>query len=56
MTYKLHHTALTREYISRKNPDGVKESYSGKFGTGYTVKKPNWKSTRYSLIECWIAE
>lgn len=52
--YRLHHTALTRGYVSRKCPEGIKERYSGKFGTGYTIKKPNWKSTQYCYIEYWV--
>lgn len=52
--YKLHHTSLTRGYVSRKCPEGIKESYNGKFGTGYTIKKPNWKSTQYCYIEYWV--
>ena len=52
--YRLHHTALTRGYVSRKCPEGIRERYSGKFGTGYTIKKPNWKSTQYCYIEYWV--
>lgn len=40
--YHLHHTALNGGYISRKNKDGIIEEYSGRFGKGYTIKKPNF--------------
>jgi hypothetical protein len=53
---KLHHTAMIRMYVSRKNPDGVKRPYKGKFGEGYIVMRPNWESTRYSFIDYYINE
>lgn len=49
--YKLHHTSLTRCYISRKLPDGIRSPYAGKFGTGYTVKRSNPDSTRYCFVD-----
>lgn len=55
MNMKLHHTALTRGYISVKNTDGIKETYSGKFGNGFTVKRHNPNSTRYCYIDYYIA-
>ena len=54
--YKLHHTAYFAGYVSRKCPKGIKEPYYGKFGKGYTIKKPNWNSSRFSFIEYWIEE
>lgn len=54
--YELHHTALTRGYVSVKNTEGIKEQYNGKFGTGYTVKHHNPNSTRYCFVEYWVAE
>ena len=52
----LHHTALTRGYVSRKlsNDDCVAIPYSGKFGEGYIVYTPNWDSTRYCYISYYI--
>lgn len=52
--YHLHHTALNGGYISRKLKDGIIEEYDGRFGKGYTVKKPNFKSTRYYLISYYV--
>ena len=53
---KLHHTALIRMYVSRKNPEGIKRPYKGKFGEGYIVIRPNWKSNRYSFVDYYINE
>ena len=52
-TMKLHHTALTRGYVSRKI-EGVVEEYNGRFGKGYVIKKPCFKSTRYYYKEYYI--
>lgn len=54
--YKLHHTALTRGYVSVHALDGIMEEYSGRFGNGYTIKRNNPNSTRYCFIEYWVAE
>ena len=51
---KYHHSALFQGYISRKNPDGIVQKYSGKFGKGYKVLKPNWNSTRYSEVSYYV--
>jgi hypothetical protein len=51
--FELHHTALTRRYISRKT-DGFVTPYQGKFGKGYTLEHPNWDSNRYSFISYYI--
>lgn len=53
--YRLHHTALCRGYVSVKAADGIRESYNGKFGEGYTVKTHNPNSTRYCNISYYIA-
>lgn len=49
-----HHTALFRGYVSRKNAGGIVEKYSGKFGKGYKVLRPNWNSTRYSKVDYFV--
>lgn len=46
-----HHTALTPGYVSNKLTDGIKTPYSGRFGTGYTIKRHNPDSTRYCFID-----
>jgi|DEB0MinimDraft_6_1074348.scaffolds.fasta_scaffold21092_2 hypothetical protein len=51
--FELHHTALTRRYISRKT-DGLVSAYKGRFGQGYTLEHPNWDSNRYSFISYYI--
>jgi hypothetical protein len=50
----IHHRALYRGYVSRKSEHGAITPYNGKFGSGYTVARPNWDSSRYCFIEYWI--
>ncbi|WP_158588575.1 hypothetical protein [Blautia sp. AF13-16] len=52
--YREHHTALTRGYVSKKSA-GIKESYKGKFGEGYTVRRYNPQSTRFCYITYYVA-
>lgn len=52
--YSYHHTALTRGYVSVKETDGIKERYSGRFGTGYTIKRHNPNSTFYCYIDYYV--
>lgn len=47
--YKFHHHALDRGYVSRKHDPKILP-YNGRFGKGYKVIAPNYKSTRY----CWV--
>lgn len=44
-TYKFHHSALCRGYVSVKATEGIRERYEGCFGKGYTVKRHNSEST-----------
>lgn len=53
---KLHHTALTRGYVSVKEVNGIKENYNGKFGTGYTIKRNNPNSSRYCYIDYYVED
>lgn len=48
-----HHNALVNKYISRKT-EGRIYFYNGKYGKGIAWEKPNWKSSRYSIIEYYI--
>ena len=50
---KLHHVALTRGYVSRKTA-GIVREYKGKYGNGYIIDKPNFKSTQYFYREYYI--
>lgn len=50
-----HHSALKAGYVSRKS-DGYVTSYRGRFGTGYLVHKPNWKSSNYHIVDYYIKE
>jgi hypothetical protein len=52
---KLHHTALTRGYVSRKNPEGIARPYKGKFGEGIMIFTPNFESTRYCYVSYYVA-
>lgn len=47
------HTSYVREYISRKI-DGVVRPYSGRFGTGVMVLRPNNGSSRYSFVDYYL--
>ncbi len=53
--YKLHHTAWTMGYVSRKS-DVVSKSYNGRFGNGYTIERPSWDSTRYHLVDYFVKQ
>lgn len=53
LTY--HHTATGRGYVSRKC-DGIVETYSGHFGTGYIIKVPRFDTSNYCYIEYWVRE
>nr|DAR00558.1 MAG TPA: hypothetical protein [Caudoviricetes sp.] len=44
---------LTRGYVSVKT-NGIKSAYTGRFGTGYTVKRNNPDSTRYCYVDYYI--
>jgi len=54
--YKLHHPSWGKGYVSRKLTEAEfpVEPYKGRFGKGYKVKKPNWNSTTYCIIEYWV--
>lgn len=52
--YRLHHSATTRCYVSRKSEMRRVETYKGRFGEGYIVYTPNWRSTNYSYIVYYI--
>lgn len=49
-----HHSAWSRGYVSRKNSGWVEE-YKGKFGAGYKVHRPTRKSTRFHIVEYYVA-
>jgi len=48
-----HHTAYFRGYVSRVGGDLV-HPYDGKFGSGFVVRSPNRKSTRYSYVTYYV--
>ena len=52
--YKAHHTSKKRGYISRKENGYDIYPYAGRFGKGYAMETPTWKSTRYCDITYWI--
>lgn len=52
-----HHAAWCRGYISRKTARDENYpvySYSGRFGNGFVVYKPSFKSTIYHIVEYYI--
>jgi hypothetical protein len=46
-------TSMVNQYISRK-VDSVVQYYTGHYGHGYTVKLPNYNSSRFSYCQYWI--
>ena len=51
------HDAWRRGYISRKtahNESYPVWSYQGRFGSGFVVYKPSFKSTSYHIVEYYI--
>lgn len=53
---RFHHRAAGRGYVSRKKPEGVVVLYRGRFGRGIAILKPRWDTTRYILVEYYIAQ
>ena len=49
-----HHSAWARGYVSRKNSGWVEE-YDGAFGKGYKVHRPTRESTRFHIVEYYVA-
>ena len=56
--YRLHHSAYTRGYVSRKtNVDEIDaDAYRGRFGVGYVCLLPCYCSTNFCRIEYWTRE
>lgn len=50
---KFSHSSLSKGYVSRKIAGEIRP-YSGKFGNGVIILKPNYKSCRYCIAEYWI--
>lgn len=48
-----HHQALAGGYVSRR-VECIIEDYHGRFGDGYIVSYPNYKSTRYKIVQYYI--
>ena len=54
---RFDHDALHRGYISRKTARDESYdvySYNGRFGSGFVVYKPSFKSTTYHNVEYYI--
>jgi hypothetical protein len=51
--YRRRHTSWTKGYVSRKS-EPVVYPYSGRFGEGYVVYSPSWRSTQYHYITYYI--
>lgn len=48
-----HHTSWARGYISRRT-GGVLMKYEGKFGKGFVLHEPSWRSTFYHHVTYYI--
>ena len=55
---RCHHTALARGYVSRKLSvdDLPVYEYYGRYGVGFIVYLPSYKSTRYCVACYYIKE
>ena len=54
---RFDHDAFQRGYISRKTARDESYpvySYNGRFGSGFVVYKPSFKSTSYHIVEYYI--
>ncbi len=51
---RYHHSASRRGYVSRKEINGVVETYNGKFGKGYMLLIPRWDTTQYVTVEYYV--
>ena len=52
-----HHDSRHRGYVSRKtarDESYAVHSYSGRFGNGFVVHKPSFKSKSYYIVEYYI--
>lgn len=56
--YKFHHESLVAGYVSRKTPidDLPIYEYHGRYGNGFIIYLPNYKSTRYCRARYYIKE
>lgn len=55
--YVYHHSAWAMGYISRKNPEaGMMEPYYGRFGYGWKLYKPSYRSTRYHEVSYFLKQ
>ena len=54
--HTIHHSSWKRGYISRKLTPSEYPCYpySGRFGTGYAVEVPSYKSTQYHTIAYFV--
>lgn len=50
---KYSHSAIQRVYCKR-TVEGFVEKYEGRFGSGFKIHKPYWKSSAYHRIEYWL--
>ena len=53
-TYRYHHTAARRGYVSRRAGSLPPAPYSGRFGNGYTIARARWDTTSYIYVDYYI--
>lgn len=51
-----HHTAARAGYVSRKIDETDPTPYDGRYGTGWTVQRPRYDTTRYHWLDYWLAK
>lgn len=58
--YYYHHTALAAGYVSPKTSVqecvALAQEYHGRYGDGYTVRTPNYNTSRYCNITYYIKD
>lgn len=52
--YLVHHLSLAPGYVSRKPGNERVWEYSGRFGCGYVIDRPNFESTRFFYREYYL--
>lgn len=55
-TLKTIGPSMWRGYVSRVGEVTEAHPYKGKYGSGYAVYRPNWRSSRYSFVTYYVTQ
>lgn len=53
--FSMKKSSWARGYISRKT-EGKIEPYTGRYGNGYKIHRPTYRSTQYHIVEYYIGK